>query len=286
MMMNQDKKINWLDWDDAKNVLFISAHIYNEQNPKTFYPYSGGTDTNTLRIDEIYPGGILNIPFGFKNNYSYDYRNMFRTKIIPRLYKFKPDIIFVSAGFDGHELEIINQNHMCLQEYDYAWITEQLQRVANKFSEGRLISVLEGGYNVNKGLISSFAQSVFTHARFLNLSINTEYYYDVKFTKVKRKRALENDIKVFKSIKRFDNNPRRSERLRHNEIKEDLSKKKLGDEKDIISNKDDEDDEDNKSKISKQFENNFNDKNINNYYKNENDDFNNNNINEKNNNNY
>ena len=175
---------------------------------------------------------------------------------------------------------------MCLQEYDYAWITEQLQRVANKFSEGRLISVLEGGYNVNKGLISSFAQSVFTHARFLNLSINTEYYYDVKFTKVKRKRALENDIKVFKSIKRFDNNPRRSERLRHNEIKEDLSKKKLGDEKDIISNKDDEDDEDNKSKISKQFENNFNDKNINNYYKNENDNFNNNNINEKNNNNY
>ena len=97
---------------------------------------------------------------------------------------------------------------------------------------------------------------------------------------------MENDIKVFKNIKRFDNNPRRSERLRHNEIKEDLSKKKLGDEKDIISNKDDEDDEDNKSKISKQFENNFNDKNINNYYKNENDDFNNNNINEKNNNNY
>ena len=294
MMMNQDKKINWLDWDDAKNVLFISAHIYNEQNPKTFYPYSGGIETNTLRIDEIYPGGILNIPFGFKNNYSYDYRNMFRTKIIPRLYKFKPDIIFVSAGFDGHELEIINQNHMCLQEYDYAWITEQLQRVANKFCEGRLISVLEGGYNVNKGIISSFAQSVFTHARFLNLSINTEYYFDVKLTKIKRKRALENDIKVFKSIKRFDNNPRRSERLKHNEVKEDVNnKKKMEIEKDVNSNKDDEEDEENKSvKNSKQFENinninDFSDKNINdNYYKNENSNFNNNYINEKNNNNY
>jgi acetoin utilization deacetylase AcuC-like enzyme len=284
MSMSQEKKINWLDWDDAKNVLFISAHIYNEQNPKTFYPYSGGTETNTLRIDEIYPGGILNIPFGFKNNYSYDYRNMFRTKIIPRLYKFKPDIILVSAGFDGHELEIINQNHMLLQEYDYAWMTEQLQRVANKFCEGRLVSVLEGGYNVNKGLISSFAQSVFTHARFLNLAINTEYYYDVNFTKIKRKRALENDIKVFKGIKRFDNNPRRSERLRHNEIKENGDNKKKNkiedDKNEIMNNEDDFDEDENKSnknsinqyEIANSPNKNFN--NINNY-KLENTNFNN-----------
>ena len=210
-----DIKINWFDFDDAKNTLFISTHIFNEQNPKTFYPYSGSAETNTSKEDEIYPGGILNIPFGFKSNYSYEYRKIIRNKVIPRLCKFKPDIIFLSAGFDGHELEGINQKHMSLQEYDYAFVTEKLQIVADKYCEGRLVSVLEGGYNVTTGLISSFAQSVFCHARFLNLSINVDHVSDVNLSLIERRVEYNNDLELFKKIQRFEVKPRRSERIKH-----------------------------------------------------------------------
>ena len=91
-----------------------------------------------------------------KKNYPYEYRNILRTKIIPRLHKFKPDIIFISAGFDGHKMELINQNSMLLQENDFGYIAEQIQFVANKFCQGRLVAVLEGGYNAKTATNQSF----------------------------------------------------------------------------------------------------------------------------------
>ena len=215
--IENSKQINWLDFDDAKNILFISTHIYDKANEKKFYPYSGGTETNTNKNSELYPGGILNIPFGFRNNLPYEYRNVIRSKVIPRLYKFKPDIIFISAGFDGHENESINQHHMSLNEFDFAFITQQIQFVANKFSQGRVISVLEGGYNVSTGLISSFAQSTFTHARFMNLSINMIHCFDVKLTGLKRKYEMEDEINIYNRVNKTKNKPRRSERIRHHE---------------------------------------------------------------------
>ena len=189
------KRINWLDFDDPKNILFVSTHVYIEDDPKTFFPYTGSVENNTKKDDDLYPGGILNVPFGVKNNNPKEYRNIFKLKIIPRLYKFRPDLIFISAGFDGHENEIINQGRMQLNEYDFAYITQQIQFIANKFCKGRVVSVLEGGYNVSTGLISSFAQSAFVHTRFLNSSINMFYCYDVKLTGIKRKiENEENDI--------------------------------------------------------------------------------------------
>ena len=211
------KQINWLDFDDAKNMLFISTHIYDKANEKKFYPYSGGTETNTGKNSNLYPGGILNIPFGFRNNLPYEYRNVIRAKVIPRLCKFKPDIIFISAGFDGHENESINQHHMSLNEFDFAFITQQIQFVANKYSQGRVVSVLEGGYNVSTGLISSFAQSTFTHARFMNLSINMIHCFDVKLTGLKRKYEMEDEMNIYNRVNKTKNKPRRSERIRHHE---------------------------------------------------------------------
>ena len=220
------KQINWLDFDDAKNILFISTHIYDKANEKKFYPYSGGTETNTDKQSPLYPGGILNIPFGFKNNLPYEYRNVFRAKIIPRLCKFKPDFIFISAGFDGHENESINQHHMSLNEFDFAFITEQIQFVANKFAEGRVVSVLEGGYNVSTGLISSFAQSALTHARFMNSSANTCQCFDVKLTGIKRKYELEDEMNIYNKNNKVKNKPRRSERIRHHD--DDFKKDDFG----------------------------------------------------------
>ena len=217
----KNKRLNWLDFDDAKNILFISTHLYNDDNPKLFYPYTGATDTNTSKDSELYPGGILNIPFVFKNtNDPQEYRNVLRTKIIPRLYKFKPDLIFISAGFDGHENELINQGCMQLSEFDFAYITQQIQFVANKFSKGRVVSVLEGGYNVATGLISSFAQSAFIHTRFLNLSINMFHCYDVKLSGLKRKYEIQDEIEVFDKNNKGKGKTRRSERIRQQEDEE------------------------------------------------------------------
>ena len=216
------QQINWLDADDPKNILFISTHIYDEDNPNLFFPYSGGIETNTNKENNLYPGGIYNIPFKYKKNLSFEYRNILRTKVIPRLYKFKPDIIFLSAGFDGHENENINQHFMLLNEFDYAFITQQIQFVANKFCDGKMVSILEGGYNISTGIISSFAQTVFTHARFLNLSLNMFQCFDVKLTGLKRKYEMEEDIEIYnKRLNKSKNKIRKNDASNEEDSKKD-----------------------------------------------------------------
>ena len=212
--IRKDKNINWLDFDDAKNILYISTHIQNNNNNNNNdninnnddnNNYSFGNNINNTREDdEIYPAGIFNIPFNSKKIYSYEFRNVIRSKVIPRLCKFKPDLIILCSGFDGHELEE-NGNQMFLQEYDYAFLTEQLQFVANHYSNGKMISILEEGYNIKSGIISSFAQSVFTHVRYLNLAVNMDYNFDEKLNKNMRKSEYENDLEIFKKIERFKN---------------------------------------------------------------------------------
>ena len=219
-MTKAKKRLNWLDFDDAKNILFISTHAYNEDNPKIFYPYTGSVETNTHKESDLYPGGILNVPFGVKNNNPKEYKNILKAKIIPRLYKFKPDLIFISAGFDGHENEIINQGRMQLTEFDFAYITQQIQFVANKFCKGRVVSVLEGGYNVSTGIVSSFAQSAFVHTRFLNLSINMFHCYEIKLSGVKRKYDLSEENEPYDKMNKGKMKPRRSDRIRHQEEEE------------------------------------------------------------------
>ena len=249
----EDKRsINWYDFDDAKNILFISTHIYDKSKPDKFYPYSGSEETNTPKDSDIYPGGIFNIPFEYKKNYPYDYRNILRTKIIPRLYKFKPDIIFVSAGFDGHKMELINESYMLLQENDYGYIADQLQLVANKFCKGRLIAVLEGGYNVNTGLISPFAQSVFKFVRHMNIGANRYYCGEGKITNHKREYLYNEEMQVYKNNVKDEeeeieeNKPRRSSRLRHILEKE----KKEKEMKNVINNNENQEiKEDNKDEV-------------------------------------
>ena len=216
----EKQNINWLDFDDSKNVLFISTHIYDKNNPDKFYPYSGSEEKNTRKESDIYPGGIYNISFELKENYPHEYKNILRSKIIPRLYKFKPDILLVSAGFDGHKLESINQNHMFLQENDYGYIAQQLQFVANKFCKRRMIAILEGGYNVNTGIISSFAQSVFTFIRYMNIGINALQCYDVKLTSNKRKMQYNEEMELYNMFYKTKIKQRRSERIKQMEEKE------------------------------------------------------------------
>ncbi len=79
---------------------------------------------------------------------------------LPKLEQFKPEMIFVSAGFDAHCEDDLG--NMGLVEDDYAWLTMQIVNVARRHAKGRIVSCLEGGYN-----LSALGRSVVAHVRVL-----------------------------------------------------------------------------------------------------------------------
>ena len=77
--------------------------------------------------------------------------------ILPRLREFKPDILIISAGFDAHTRDpLANLN---LVEADFSWATKKLMDVADASAKGRVVSLLEGGYDL-QGLSRSVAAHV------------------------------------------------------------------------------------------------------------------------------
>ncbi len=74
------------------------------------------------------------------------YRASFSERVIPALEKFRPELIFISAGFDAHTGDPLAG--MALDDADYAWLTGQIVAAAEASTQGRIISVLEGGYNL------------------------------------------------------------------------------------------------------------------------------------------
>jgi len=87
-------------------------------------------------------------------------RELVAAQWLPRLEAYKPEMIFISAGFDAHRLDDMGQ--MGLVEADYAWITERVKGVARRHAQGRIVSCLEGGYNLD-----ALARSVEAHIRVL-----------------------------------------------------------------------------------------------------------------------
>ncbi len=114
--------------------------------------------------DQYFPAGVLNIPYP-RHSDSAAFRDAYSRFVLPRLDQFKPDFILLSAGFDAHEEDEVNDDFGKWNEHDYAWLTEQLVRAANTHCQGKLVSVLEGGYCVRGGHLSPFAESVATHVR-------------------------------------------------------------------------------------------------------------------------
>ena len=87
-------------------------------------------------------------------------RTLVQEQWLPALHAFKPQMIFVSAGFDGHRDD--DMGGIGLVEADYAWITRQVVAVANQYAGGRIVSCLEGGYE-----LSSLGRSVVAHLKVL-----------------------------------------------------------------------------------------------------------------------
>ena len=115
-----------------------------------FYPYSGA---------ESQAANMLNVPVAAYTR-GMEIREMVESVWIPRLELFKPEMIFISAGFDAHRDDELGQ--LGLVEQDFAWMTSRIKDVARRFSKGRIVSCLEGGYHLD-----ALACSVEAHVRVL-----------------------------------------------------------------------------------------------------------------------
>jgi acetoin utilization deacetylase AcuC-like enzyme len=87
-------------------------------------------------------------------------RDLVSRKWLPALHAFKPQMIFISAGFDAHREDDLAQ--LGLVEADYAWMTQQIVDIAELYAQGRIVSCLEGGYN-----LSALGRSVVAHLKVL-----------------------------------------------------------------------------------------------------------------------
>jgi len=125
-------------------VLYASSH----QMP--LYPGSGS-------ISETGAGNIFNAPLA-PGNGSMEFRAAMENKILPALRKFRPDIILISAGFDAHKDDPLAS--LNLVEEDFGWITGELVKIADQHCKGRIVSALEGGYNLD-----ALGNSVVAHLR-------------------------------------------------------------------------------------------------------------------------
>ena len=88
------------------------------------------------------------------------FRDAVRSRWLPALENFRPQMIFISAGFDAHSED--NMGNLGLVEIDYAWVTQQLVGVAHRHAHGRIVSCLEGGY-----ALSALGRSVAAHVSVL-----------------------------------------------------------------------------------------------------------------------
>ncbi|MBX3616601.1 histone deacetylase family protein [Nitrosomonas sp.] len=115
-----------------------------------FYPYSGANSATERMINVPLPRGSNGAIF----------RQAVTDHWLPALNRFKPEMIFVSAGFDAHQDDDMAQ--LNLDDDDYGWVTRQIKAIAAKYAQDRIVSALEGGYE-----LKSLARCVAAHIRVL-----------------------------------------------------------------------------------------------------------------------
>jgi len=139
------KKVAVLDFDvhhgngtqsffekDQKNLIFASSHEM---------PLFPGTGNKS----EIGCGNIINQPLK-GNTTGQDFLKVWITNIFPKVKELKPELIILSAGFDAHKDDPLSS--VQLSSKDYKYLTDEIVDFANNYCNGRIVSILEGGYNI------------------------------------------------------------------------------------------------------------------------------------------
>lgn len=130
-------------WNDT-SVLFCSTH----QMP--LYPWSG--DKNETGVKN----NIVNAPLSPNTGSEY-FREAFKSRVLPAIADFSPDLILISAGFDAHHRDPLAQINLVGEDFD--WATGRLLEMADKYASNRVVSLLEGGYDL-EGLAESAAMHI------------------------------------------------------------------------------------------------------------------------------
>jgi acetoin utilization deacetylase AcuC-like enzyme len=126
--------------------------FYASTHQSPLYPGTGSASETGV-------GNIVNVPLRPMAGSS-QFRAAMRERILPALEAFRPEFMLISAGFDAHRSDPLAQ--LLLDEEDYAWITERLLDIASRHAGGRLVSALEGGYD-----LPALGASVAAHIRVL-----------------------------------------------------------------------------------------------------------------------
>jgi acetoin utilization deacetylase AcuC-like enzyme len=152
------ERVAIVDWDvhhgngtqqifyEDDSVLFISLHQY---------PYYPGTGAASERGAGRGEGFTLNCPMG-AGSVEKDYIDAFQAQILPALHRFQPQLLMISAGFDAHADDPLAG--IKLTDDSYRRMTELLLEISDTYCDGRVVSVLEGGYN-----LEALARSVERH---------------------------------------------------------------------------------------------------------------------------
>ena len=129
------------------------ALFYASTHQSPLYPGTGREDETGVAHN------IVNVPLA-PGAGGAEFRRAFEEVILPALTRFHPDFLMVSAGFDAHRADPLAQ--LRLEESDYAWATERLTAAAAQMCQGRVVSSLEGGYD-----LAALARSAAAHVRAL-----------------------------------------------------------------------------------------------------------------------
>ena len=119
-------------WDDSR-ALFISSH----QMP--LWPGTGAADERGAH------GNVMNVPLAPGTDGA-TFRRVYEDIVLPQLDRFAPELVLISTGFDAHRDDPLAQ--LALLEQDFAWVTGALCDIAARHCDGRVVSVLEGGYDL------------------------------------------------------------------------------------------------------------------------------------------
>ncbi len=137
-----------------KNIFYASSHQEN------IFPFTGTRD-------EVGVGNIVNCPLR-ANSCGKEMRMAYENIIFPKLRDFSPDIILISAGFDAEYRDFLA--NLNWRANDFAWLSGKLMDIAAKFCNNRIVSMLEGGYN-----LAGLADGVFAHVNMLNRGVSAKF---------------------------------------------------------------------------------------------------------------
>lgn len=156
------EKILILDWDVHHGN--GTQHIFEEDSSIVYisihqYPHYPGTGAHSESGHGSGKGATLNCPMASGSS-DIDYIQAFKEKILPAIDSFRPELILISAGFDAHTNDPLGSINLSTEFY--AWMTQVLMESANNYCDNRIISILEGGYDLD-----ALASSVSAHLKTL-----------------------------------------------------------------------------------------------------------------------